>query len=276
MRAAVLASFCATALACRLDPGSDDERVAALVDAWCDVQSRCAEACSTVAVSHDVCVLQWTSQFEVSRVSADTYGLEYSPSCLDRVLAAFDELECDEIETPWAWAERTCPVWHGDRERGDECLPYDMPEQLAFASTCTPGLVCALDPSAGTDAWRCRDVTEAPEEDDGCLRYQGASVFEERCGDDLRCDTGVCTAGPGPGDTCDCGGLFGCEGCVGGWCDAEVGEASGTCRAFVEVGDECGTTTAQSQCEYICDPGEMVCIAPMDAGPLACALTLQL
>ena len=58
--------------------------------------------------------------------------------------------------------------------------------------------------------------------------------------------------------------------------DAEVGEASGTCRAFVEVGDECGTTTAQSQCEYICDPGEMVCIAPMDAGPLACALTLQL
>jgi hypothetical protein len=37
-----------------------------------------------------------------------------------------------------------------------------------------------------------------------------------------------------------------------------------------------GTTAARSQCEHICDPAEMVCIAPMDAGPLACALTLQL
>jgi hypothetical protein len=32
----------------------------------------------------------------------------------------------------------------------------------------------------------------------------------------------------------------------------------------------------QPQCAYLCDPQSMVCVAPDDAGPLACALSLQL
>jgi hypothetical protein len=234
-----------------------------------------AEACNTLALDPDLCALQWTSQFEASAAAADTFELEFSATCFDEVVGAFDELACDEPERPWAWAERTCPVWHAGRDVGAECRPYEMPESFAFVSVCRPGLVCAADPAAGSDAWRCRDVTVDPGEDEGCLRYQGASVTEERCGDALRCDAGVCTTGPGPGDPCDCGGLFGCEGCVDGWCDADVGEAAGTCREFVAVGEACGTAL-QPQCAYLCDPQSMVCVAPDDAGPLACALSLQL
>jgi hypothetical protein len=272
-RAALVLSLSLGALACRVDAG--DARTDALADAWCDVQSRCADACGTPSVSHDLCVLQWSSQFDASAVAADTFDLEFSQTCFDRVLAAFDELSCDELERPWAWAGRVCPVWHGDGDIGVECRPYDLPENYALVSTCRPELVCALDGSAGTDAWRCRDVADDPSEDDGCLRYQGASVVEERCGEDLRCEAGVCVSGPLAGETCDCGGLFGCEGCVDGYCDADLGETSGTCRSFVAVGEACGTTV-QPQCAYICDPGSMLCIAPDDPGPLACALSLQL
>ena len=78
-----------------------------------------------------------------------------------------------------------------------------------------------------------------------------------------------------PGEICDCGGLFGCEGCIDGYCDADVGEDAGTCQSFVEVGEPCGSSV-QPQCAYICDPASMLCIAADDPGPLACALTLQL
>lgn len=260
-------------IACGLQSGADD-RAEALASAWCDVQTRCDAECGTVAIGHDLCVQQYSSQFGASAAAGNTFDLEFSQMCFDRVLAAFDELSCDEADHPWAWAERSCPVWHGDAEIGDECRPYDLPENYPFVSACVPGLVCALDASEGTDAYRCRDVTDDPGEDEGCLRYQG-SVVEERCADGLRCDAGVCVTGPKPGETCDCGGLFGCEVCVDGWCDADVGEDAGTCRPFVAVGDACGAAL-QTQCEYLCDPGTSVCIAPDEAGPLACGLSLQL
>ncbi|HET6584575.1 MAG TPA: hypothetical protein VFG69_14030 [Nannocystaceae bacterium] len=270
-RSALLVSF--VALACRLD--GDDERTGALASAWCDVQTRCANECGTVATSHDLCVRQYESQFAASAAAGDTFDLAFSQMCFDRVVTALDELSCDEAESAWAWAERSCAVWHGHAELGDECRPFDLPENYAFVSACRPGLVCALDAAAGSDTYRCRDVTDDPGEGEGCLRYQGSSVVEERCADGLRCDLGVCVSGPEAGDTCDCGGLFGCEVCVDGWCDADVGETAGTCQPFTAVGEPCGATV-QPQCEYICDPGTSECIAPDEPTPLACALMLQL
>jgi hypothetical protein len=259
------------ALGCAVEHDDDDPDVEALADAWCDLQTRCATSCGTPAVDRDVCVLQARVQFSPGPVAAETFGLERSQECLDRVLAAMDELACDELETPWAWAKRTCAPWHGAIGEGGECRQFEMPEQYVFASVCASGLTCTQDGAAGTDAWRCRDVTRDPGEGEGCLRYQG-SVFEERCAEGLRCDAGVCVAGPGPGETCECGGLYGCEACVDGYCDAEIGEAAGTCRAFTQVGEPCGAS-AQPECAYICDPEAMVCIAMDDPRPLACGLS---
>ncbi|HWB80306.1 MAG TPA: hypothetical protein VG755_35310 [Nannocystaceae bacterium] len=263
------------ALGCAVEGDDGDADVEALAEAWCDLQARCATRCMTPVVDRDACVLQARVQFSPGPVAAETFGLMRSQACIDRVLAAMDELACDELETPWAWAERTCAPWHGAAGEGEECRAFEMPEQYVFVSVCAEGLTCAEDGAAGADAWRCRDVTRDPGEGEGCLRYQGGSVFEERCGDGLRCDAGVCVGGPGPGETCDCGGLFGCESCVGGYCDAEIGDAAGTCRAFAEVGEACGASV-QPECAYICDPAELVCVAMDDPLPLACSMAAML
>src|SRR5687768_9740480 len=115
-------------IACAADADDRDTTVDALAGAWCEMQARCGpETCATFIVDRDACELQAATQFSPGPVAADTFDLAFSQACLDDVLAALDELACDEAERPWAWAERVCSVWHGTGEVGDECRPFEFP-----------------------------------------------------------------------------------------------------------------------------------------------------
>src|SRR5690349_15196409 len=74
------------ALGCAVEADDGDADVEALAEAWCDLQTRCASSCGTPVVDRDVCVLQARVQFSPGPVAAETFGLERSQECLDRVL----------------------------------------------------------------------------------------------------------------------------------------------------------------------------------------------
>ena len=191
-------------------------------------------------------------------------GLTYDPGCVAEFVEFYATPDCSEPTSPateaaW-WDVMHCPLFHGELEAGAPCDEVNV--FLPGASECGVGLVCTGDScqapkldgepceGAGQGVQDCQngsfcDPSTVPPRCAPRRAIGQPCDDDEPCASATSCTDGICTANPGPGESClanaDCGyGLCDPDGFV---CE----EVPAACSPWaIEIQDACDAARTQA------------------------------